>query len=346
MSYITDTDLSYIDSSIQTLKVNVNSSLNSVWIELNNDDVSLNQIWNLMTTNASSNIALSKKLDNTTDTFTGTLTVDGCMYLIGNFYQNGSTYVVHAENLNTNADYITLRENAVLQIPDGSVSGILIKNADGSNDVFLGSANDAIMRIGWVNDALVALAAREDEPINGGYGYWNDTSVMFKTSIDVSILGSLRVNNCVSIGTNLPYAQIDVSNGNKLVQKYNYYGQEFQYDASYSISTSTTQVPLRKVLLTTTNLPLGLYKITCHWVFSRSTISGNAIFDVSINGSYQGERSPLYLRVSNNDERIPTTRIFYKTLSGINNIALNYYGDAVGTSTSISDATIEIIRVS
>lgn len=181
MSYITDTDLSYIDSSIQTLKVNVNSSLNSVWIELNNDDVSLNQIWNLMATNASSNIALSKKLDNTTDTFTGTLTVDGCMYLIGNFYQNGSTYVVHAENLNTNADYITLRENAVLQIPDGSVSGILIKNANGTDDVFLGSANDAVMRIGWVNDILVALAAREDVPLNNGYAYWNDASAIFRT---------------------------------------------------------------------------------------------------------------------------------------------------------------------
>jgi len=181
MSYITDTDISYVDASIETLRLNVNSSLNGIWVELGYDDVSLNQIWDLMATNASVNNGLSQKLDNTTDTFRGVLTVDGCMYLIGNFYQNGSTYTVNAENLNTNADFITMRANAVLQIPDGSISGIRVVKADGTNDVILGTANDAIMRIGWNGDTLEAIATREDAPVNNWYAYWDDGSTMFKT---------------------------------------------------------------------------------------------------------------------------------------------------------------------
>ncbi len=124
---------------------------------------------------------LLSKLDNTTDTFTGTLTVDGSLYLIGNMYVDGSTYVIKAQSLDVSNNFIALRAGAAVQIPDGSISGLRITKADGTNNVIFGSGNDAILRIGWENDSLQAIATREDSPTDTWFVYWDDSSNMLKT---------------------------------------------------------------------------------------------------------------------------------------------------------------------
>jgi hypothetical protein len=136
------------------------------------------------------------KLSNTSDTFTGLLTIDGSLHISGDIYQDGSTYVVHAEEIRTKNDFLTLREDSFLPLIDGSISGIRIIAADGTNDVIFGTENDALLRVGWEGDILQAVATREDSPLDDAYAYWDDASTIFKTrylSQDPSV--SDHVNN-------------------------------------------------------------------------------------------------------------------------------------------------------
>ena len=124
--------------------------------------------------------SLNNKLDNTTDTFTGMLTLNGSLYITGNIYQNGSTYIIHAQSLDVSNAFITLRAGAVTRIPDGSISGLRIVKANGTNDVLFGTGNDAILRIGWDLSTFQAIATREDHPTNGYWAYWDNSSTMIK----------------------------------------------------------------------------------------------------------------------------------------------------------------------
>ncbi len=198
----------YTDGSLNTLNTritNVNSSLNlyatnasvnnAVIVYATNASVGLALL--SYATNASVNLVvgniveyvdgslstgLSTKLDNTTDTFTGLLTIDGSLHITGNIVQDGSIYVLHAENIETKADFITLREGATVQINDSSISGLKIMKADGTNNVIFGTGNDAILRIGWESDTLQAIATREDNPNDKYIAYWDDSTSMFKTT--------------------------------------------------------------------------------------------------------------------------------------------------------------------
>jgi hypothetical protein len=132
-------------------------------------------------TNSSVGLALSNKLNNTTDTFTGILTVNGSISIFGDIYQDGSSYITHAENLYTTKDFIIMRDGTAVPLFDGSISGLKIMIPNGTNNVIFGTNKDAIMRVGWEGDTLVALAGREDNPTNQWYAYWDDSSTMFKT---------------------------------------------------------------------------------------------------------------------------------------------------------------------
>jgi hypothetical protein len=152
------------------------------------------------------------------------LTVDSSLIVWGNLIQNGSSYTTHTEQVFVKNDFITLRDNAVSALQDGSISGLRIMIPDGSNNVILGTTNDSIMRIGWENDSLLALAAREDFPIPGGYAFWDDSSVMFKTMpidfVKESSLGTAFVWNAglldVSIVSGYTTSYIDGSLNNKV----------------------------------------------------------------------------------------------------------------------------------
>ena len=130
----------------------------------------------------------NNKLNNTSDTFTGLLTLNGSLFIVGDIIQNGSTYITHVENLDVSSNLITLREGAITPLPDGSLSGFLITKPDGTNDLFIGTDNDGILRIGWVNDDYQAVATREDNPTDGWFTYWDDSSSMFKTKNLIGII--------------------------------------------------------------------------------------------------------------------------------------------------------------
>lgn len=135
---------------------------------------------------------------------------------------------------------------------------------------------------------------------------------------------------------------VDISIGFPIPQ---IYGSYYQLSESLTSSSSNSTSPQTKVTLTTPSLPLGTYKITAHWMWNRNTASNSARFDVTLNGTAQGTNATMEMEAGDTTDWRPETRIFYRTISGINTILLRYWGESTGNRTSISDASLEIIRV-
>ena len=220
------------------------------------------------------------------------------------------------------------------------VWGLQDAPSDPSNnwwDMFLDGANDG-------TDSF-AIRRRTGGADNKIITAFNDK---IEFTEDTSITGSLRVSE-VSL-ENDPSTKdtknvlIDVSSGNKLVAG-GYYGQEFQLAESLSLSSTTSNSPQTKLTLTTTDLPAGKYKIDVGWIGRKSNQSNDMIFDVTLNGTAQGTEDEMNIEVKDSTSRNPYRRVFYLDLSGVNTIALRYWRESTGT-TFISDATIELIRVS
>jgi len=194
-------DLDVIDASIQSLEDhnisqdasidNINTDISDIEDKNITQDASIDDLRDYNDTQDGSialkadktyvDSSLNQKLNKTTDTFEGVLTVDGSLYLVGDFYQDGSTYIISAEEIRTKDNYIILREDAVTAIAPGELSGLEVTKADGTNDVVLGVGDDAIMRVGWKDDILQALATREDNPGDQYFTYWDDASAILKT---------------------------------------------------------------------------------------------------------------------------------------------------------------------
>jgi len=173
-----DTSVSNLDTLTQTHTTQISNLDTSV----SNLDT-LTQAHTLDITNLETSTGLldSIKLNNTTDTFTGVLTLNGSLNIFGDIYQDGSSYITHAENIETESAFITMRQGAVVQLEDGSISGVKITKPDGITNVIFGAGNDAIMRVGWEGSILQAIATREDSPTDTHYAYWDDSSSMLKT---------------------------------------------------------------------------------------------------------------------------------------------------------------------
>lgn len=205
--------------------------------------------------------------------------------------------------------------------------------------------------------------------INGG-GPTDGVGIFFATSLsggDLTTLnniiathqgnppvdaGSVTIDGYLTIKTqdssisdgNLRLAAIDASGRivNPLVSPV-YFGQHFEYAESLGASTSSALTPQTKVTLTTSNLLTGKYRIYSSWLFSHSNVNNSAIFDVKLNGS-------TILNQQINVEFKDTLNIYalsvvsYKNLTGVNTIILQFWN--TGTSTTISDAVIELTRVS
>jgi len=194
-----------------------------------------------------------------------------------------------------------------------------------------------------------SLNVLNDVSFGSGLYVHGDRGVRIDSSLgvlgDVSIGKSLRIGNDSSIGRNLPYLQLDVSNGNKVVTAGNYYGQEYQLASALGLTSTNSTSPQTKLTMNTTNLPAGTYKVIFHWMWNRNSAANSARFDVQLNGATQGTTGTMEMEAGDTTDWRPETRIFYWLLSGANTITFRYWGESVGNSTSVSDATIELIRV-
>jgi hypothetical protein len=154
-------------------------------------------------------IAPTEKLDVNGDAYIRSgATIAGNLNVFGDIVQSGSGYTTHVEHIYTKDDFITLRDGAIAEIAPNDISGLAITKANGVDNVLLGSDNEAVMRIGWSGGTLQAIATREDNPIDGGITYWNDTNTQLSTD---SKLHWDDVNKRLGIGTTTPSQKLQVN---------------------------------------------------------------------------------------------------------------------------------------
>jgi hypothetical protein len=175
-------------------------------------------------------------------------------------------------------------------------------------------------------------------------GVLNGTSI--NLSNDLSITGSTYLGNVTS-GTSSNFVVID-NVTKKLANsglKYHVYGSEFQYAESLAQSTTTSTTPQIKVTLTTTNLPSGLYKISGVARGRNSTTNSDMRFQIYQNASPLGT-TDINIESQDASSYFPIVMVHFLNLSGVQTFTLRYWSENGGATTYITDATLELIRVS
>lgn len=179
-------------------------------------------------TNISTNTTnISNKLDNTTDTFTGILTLDGSLsvgdilvsrdvQITGNLTVDGSIYSIGIETIDVSGAYIAMNTGFTGAPPASMQSGIIVARGTDDPYAILYDETKEQFRIGittWngtqYDDASTqAVATREDDPQDGGVSFWNNTENRFDTSTnfttngkDVSIGGVVYMPGLSEVST-------------------------------------------------------------------------------------------------------------------------------------------------
>ena len=246
----------------------------------------------------------------------------GLQAILNNLSQTGTTLTPR----NIDASGI-----GVFDHRDGSIW--YFKTIFGGKNIFVSTDSSGAILI----DASISDAAYLKEASIGSGFVWNNGM------LDVSAIGAQGVQGTYLNLSSIDGSTVDISIGYPTPQ---IYGTYYQLSEDLTTTSSNSTSPQTKVTLVTPNLPLGTYKITAHWLWSRNTASNSARFDITLNGTSQGTRSTMEMEAGDTTDIRPETRIFYRTISGINTILLRYWGESTGNSTSISDASLEIIRVS
>jgi hypothetical protein len=164
---------------------------------------------------------------------------------------------------------------------------------------------------------------------------------------NLTVTGTTILGNVTPDVNQQNFAVLDVTT-KKLANsgtKFHVYGSEYQLASALASTSTNSTTPVTKVTMTTTSLPAGTYKITVHWMWSRNSAANSARFDVTIEGVAQGTRNQIIKEQQDATDISPMTRMFYKTLSGVNTILFRHWGSSAASSTTTSDATIELIRV-
>lgn len=164
---------------------------------------------------------------------------------------------------------------------------------------------------------------------------------------NLTITGITKFGNVTPDVNQQNFAVLDVTT-NKIANsglKYHVYGSEYQLVSGLASTSTNSITPVIKLSMTTTNLPVGIYKVTVSWVFSRNSASNSALYDIQLNGTSQGTRNPFSFELSDTTDIRPANSILYLSLSGINTITLRHWGESAANSTTTSDAKIELIRV-
>lgn len=172
----------------------------------------------------------SIKLNNTTDTFVGTLTLQGDLDLSGNLTVNGSTYIVGTETIDVSSGYIHLNTGLTGVPPTTMQSGIIIGRGSEDPYVILFDESEDTFRIGiasetstgYLDSSTQAVATREDNPDNEYVPYWDASDNIFKTSLGGPFVNSTLIGaTALFVGNQSSYGYIHNSqigfNGNNLL---------------------------------------------------------------------------------------------------------------------------------
>ena len=148
---------------MQALVIKVYGNLNGISSEPENVQRSdiVNALEKMRTDNnaAERTISDGKYLPFSGGTVTGNLavtgetdlkktTVDGDLQVNGNITESGEAYETHAEQIYTRSDLVVARDGAVAALSPEEYAGILVRLADGTNDVAIAVDSDGNARVG------------------------------------------------------------------------------------------------------------------------------------------------------------------------------------------------------
>lgn len=129
----------------------------------------------------------------------------GTLHIDGNIVQSGNSYTIHAQDIYTTGNTITLRDGAVAGLGALEYVGFIAKLYDGVNDGQLVFDNTGTARVGDIG-SLQPIATRIETPSDGYFAYWENgnTRLNFKqlTISDISNLNTYTGStNLVTLGT-------------------------------------------------------------------------------------------------------------------------------------------------
>ena len=155
---------------------------------------------------------VSGKADLSGATFTGQINGTS-MDLSGNLNVDGMINVVNSEFIYSENDFIFMRSGNTLPIAIGEVSGLAVLNVDGSGKTAVfGATYDGMLRVGWSGDTLVAIAGREDTPLDGGYAYWDAATSKFITyDLGSDVTGLTQTIETHTGNTNIHFEMSDIT---------------------------------------------------------------------------------------------------------------------------------------
>jgi hypothetical protein len=111
----------------------------------------------------------------------------------------GTQTVVHTQEIESEADYIELRNGNPLGLANGERSGLEVNNYDGNNtDCILAVDNQGWARVGDSSGTLQKLATIEESPTDGGFATYNETDKELQTTKDGSSLNINFTSSAVS----------------------------------------------------------------------------------------------------------------------------------------------------
>lgn len=128
------------------------------------------------------------RLQNIANGNGGSIEISTNTRIAGNLTVSGTSTTVHAQQVESENDYITLRKNNPLGLSNGDYSGMEIDNYDGNNtNLKLVVGNDGWARVGDSGGTLQKLATIQENPTNGQFVKYNTTTKELESStIDYS----------------------------------------------------------------------------------------------------------------------------------------------------------------
>ena len=137
------------------------------------------------------------------DTITGNLTINGDLFVVG------TAHTANVEHFNVSANTITINKGEINSGITAGYGGLIIDRGTANPYIFEFQESSQTFRVGETGTTL-AVASREDVPINKGIAYWDAATYKFNTTLNLSA-NTISATTFYGSGiglTNVPYSAI------------------------------------------------------------------------------------------------------------------------------------------
>jgi hypothetical protein len=131
------------------------------------------------------NITISAVTLNTNQTITGIKIFNSPVIMLNGLTVSGVTTYLNTQNLNVYNNYITINSGETGYGVTAGYAGIIVKRGSLSDYLIQWNETQGNFRVG-VSGQTVALAGREDNPVNGNIATWDGTNFSFNTTLSLA----------------------------------------------------------------------------------------------------------------------------------------------------------------